>query len=45
MGEQLPQIAFLLIGWGQSIEPGSTEMATAPAEVQPARFAFRRVFS
>jgi hypothetical protein len=45
MGAQLPQISFLLIGWGQSIVPGSTvpvaseELATNPP------FHFRRVFS
>jgi hypothetical protein len=36
MGAQLPQFAFLLIGWGQSIVPES--------ERQPA-FAFRQVFT
>ena len=34
MGTQLPQIIFLLLGWGQSIEP-ETEIG----------FSFRRVFS
>jgi hypothetical protein len=44
MGEQLPQVAFLLIGWSQSIVPASAE-ASAIVEV-PARpkFAFKRVF-
>ncbi len=45
MGVQLPQIAFLLIGWGQSIVPG----CTVPVVLQEAStnppFHFRRVFS
>jgi hypothetical protein len=38
MGDQLPQLAFLLIGWGQSITPGSPPQA-------PMRFFFKRVIS
>ncbi|MGD0861067.1 MAG: O-antigen ligase family protein [Terracidiphilus sp.] len=45
MGEQLPQIAFLLIGWSQSILPVSTGPAAATEIAAPSRFAFRRVFS
>jgi hypothetical protein len=45
MGEQLPQIAFLLIGWSQSILPVSTGPAAAPEIALRSRFAFRRVFS
>jgi hypothetical protein len=43
MGDQLPQMAFLLIGWGQSIVPGSTGLAARPANAASAKFAFRRV--
>lgn len=43
MGDQLPQLAFLLIGWGQSIEPGTTEFAEATESLVPAKFAFKRV--
>jgi len=45
MGEQLPQIAFLLIGWSQSILPLSTGPAAAPELAVRSRFAFRRVFN
>jgi len=44
-GEQIPQIAFLLAGWGQSIVPGSTESTAVTEEAVTARFAFKRVFS
>lgn len=44
MGDQLPQMAFLLIGWGQSIESGSTGPARMPENVAPAKFVFKRVF-
>lgn len=45
MGEQLPQIIFLLIGWSQSISPVSADLAAAPIhEVRP-KFAFRRIFT
>ena len=40
MGEQLPQIAFLLIGWGQSVLP-----PVSSGDAARSRFAFRRVFS
>jgi hypothetical protein len=44
MGEQLPQFAFLLIGWGQSIVRERTSTApVAAAEANP-KFIFRRVF-
>jgi hypothetical protein len=46
MGEQIPQIAFLLVGWGQSLAPSSMQLTANSAEEssQP-RFAFGRVFS
>jgi hypothetical protein len=45
MGEQLPQIAFLMIGWSQSILKLSTGPAAAPEVAARSRFTFRRVFS
>ncbi len=39
MGEQLPQIAFLLIGWSQSALENSRNAAA------PAKFSFKRVYS
>lgn len=41
MGEQLPQIAFLLIGWSQSIQLISTGPAVATEDVVRSRFTFR----
>ena len=35
MGNQLPQLTFLLLGWGQSIATPGTQ----------SRFSFKRVFS
>jgi hypothetical protein len=43
MGEQMPEVSFLLIGWGQSIIPGSRVASEEPA-TQP-EFFFRRVFT
>jgi hypothetical protein len=45
MGVQLPQIAFLLIGWGQSIVPGHTAPVVFEEASTNPRFHFRRVFS
>jgi O-Antigen ligase len=45
MGGQLPQIAFLLIGWGQSIVPGSKASVVLEEVSPPPQFSFRRVFS
>jgi hypothetical protein len=45
MGAQLPQLGFLLIGWGQSIVPEHTvPVVLQEVSVNP-RFHFRRVFS
>jgi hypothetical protein len=45
MGAQLPQVAFLFIGWGQSIVAGRT-VPIASQEYPPnSVFFFRRVFS
>ncbi len=43
MGEQLPQIAFLLIGWSQSVLPVSTGPVVATGDAVRPRFNFRRV--
>jgi hypothetical protein len=45
LGEQLPQLAFLLIGWGQSLSPTSMDISLPNELRKPAKFAFRRVFS
>jgi hypothetical protein len=44
MGDQMPQITFLLLGWGQSLTAGRT--STTPAAVPEAqrKFVFRQVF-
>jgi hypothetical protein len=45
MGEQLPQFAFLLIGWGQSLAATKTSTPSiARVEAQP-KLVFRRVFT
>jgi hypothetical protein len=43
LGEQLPQIGFLMIGWGQSILPTLTGTSVAPENSVRPRFRFRRV--
>jgi hypothetical protein len=45
MGEQTPQIAFLLVGWSQSLLPTSTGPSAVPEDVARSRFKFRRIFS
>jgi len=45
MGVQLPQVAFLLIGWGQSIVPGRTVPVVFEQASTNPLFHFRRVFS
>jgi O-Antigen ligase len=46
MGDQLPQIAFLLMGWSQSIEPSRSALApSAERAVSGSKFVFRRVFT
>jgi hypothetical protein len=45
LGEQVPQIAFLLIGWSQSIRSGALASPSAPLEAASSRFAFKRIFS
>ena len=46
LGEQLPQVAFLLIGWTQAMTPGkvASSSGTEIAESQNRKFAFQRVF-
>jgi hypothetical protein len=45
MGAQLPQVGFLLIGWSQSIAPGSEMPAPSEEIAANPRFLFRRVFT
>jgi hypothetical protein len=47
MGEQLPQITFMLIGWSQSLRDNTSRVgATAGAQdASLAKFGFKRVFS
>jgi hypothetical protein len=45
MGGQVPQITFILLGWGQSIVPARTAMASV-AEIQTgSKFSFRKVLT
>jgi hypothetical protein len=44
MGEQTPQIAFLLIGWIQSLQPSTVAAAAMPEDSVSSKFVFRRVF-
>ena len=44
MGSQLPQVSFLLIGWGQSIAGSRPQVASEEPATQP-EFFFRRVFT
>jgi O-Antigen ligase len=47
MGEQLPQVSFLLMGWIQSMVPSkaATSSGAQSAENRNENFSFRRVFS
>jgi len=45
MGGQLPQITFLLLGWGQSLVPGKTGTVPVVAVQSQSRFGFRRVLT
>jgi len=45
MGEQTPQIAFLLIGWSQSIQLVSAGPAAVTESATGPRFIFKQVFS
>ncbi len=45
MGEQMPQIGFLLIGWSQSILPVSAGAPVLPENTVRPRFTFRRIIS
>jgi len=44
MGQQLPQFAFLLMGWGQSLVDGTTSAAPAAGVAAHPKFLFQRVF-
>ncbi len=43
LGEQLPQIAFLLIGWSQSLQEGNAAHPEYAASKTTTKFRFRRV--
>jgi hypothetical protein len=43
MGEQIPQLAFLLVGWSGSIMPGSTLRTGAPVDAVRPKFTFKRI--
>jgi hypothetical protein len=45
MGEQLPQITFLLIGWSQSLREGSSSQGNALSNPSMSKFSFKRVFA
>jgi hypothetical protein len=45
MGAQLPQVGFLLIGWGQSIAPRSPVPVVSEEPATNSEFFFRRVFT
>jgi len=45
MGEQTPQIAFLFVGWSQSILPVSSRTSVEPEVAVRPRFTFRRIFT
>ncbi len=45
MGEQLPQIAFLLIGWSRSIVPSEPVPEALSEAATSSKFAFKRVYS
>jgi hypothetical protein len=44
MGEQLPQFAFLLIGWSQSFKPELLASKLDSSDISQSRFAFKRVY-
>jgi hypothetical protein len=43
MGEQMPQIAFLLVGWSQSVLPLAKGPTAVPQDIVRSRFNFRWV--
>jgi len=45
MGEQLPQFAFLLIGWGQSLVTGRTSSGPVVGVAEHPKFLLQRVFT
>ncbi|HVW77574.1 MAG TPA: O-antigen ligase family protein [Alloacidobacterium sp.] len=45
LGEQLPQVAFLLAGWGQALkEQSGTQIQAVTSDKHP-RFSFKRIFT
>lgn len=45
LGEQLPQICFLLVGWSQSLQEGKAFAAPEQVQPQDAKFRFKRVIA
>lgn len=45
MGNQLPQIAFLLIGWSESIVPGTIDPVAIAKNAERPKFVFKRVLT
>jgi hypothetical protein len=45
LGEQLPAITFLLIGWSQSLQEGALTDNNPSAEPSAAKFSFKKVFA
>jgi len=45
LGEQLPQITFLLLGWSQSLQEGVSDQNQSLATTSQAKFSFKRVFA
>jgi hypothetical protein len=44
MGEQIPQVAFLLIGWSGSVQAASAGSVVAQQDTVRSKFAFKRIF-
>jgi hypothetical protein len=44
MGEQTPQVLFLLLGWSQSLQDTRVMGAKAADTVVESKFRFKRVF-
>jgi len=44
MGGQMPEVTFLMLGWGQSLVAGKTSAAPVEGVVAHPRFHFQRVF-
>lgn len=45
LGEQLPQITFLLLGWSQSLQESQSMDGNGAAEAATGKFSFKKVFA